>query len=168
MLPFHQNLELTAKTSQAVMENAEKNFVGLLQQSIAVRVVALVAVLACLFGVCLAVVSLFAIENGVLAAGIAMAGSLFAGLLTAVIGQFFSGENKPLFQLGFGMAIRLLGLLGLALFVRFRMPQLVDAGFVFFLLVFYGADLLLETVTLIGGISTAQPSVRPTVHEVAG
>lgn len=128
----------------------------------------LVAVTLVLFAICVSVSYLLAIRGGVQAAALAMVGCLSAGLLSTFVSVFFRGDKKALFQLGFGMAIRMFGLLGLALFVHFRAPYLVDSGFLFFLLVFYGADLLIETAMLLGGISDVKPAMRKTSSEVAG
>ena len=54
------------------------------------------------------------------------------------------------------MAIRMFGLLAVALVVHFKAPQLVDAGFIFFLFAFYSVDLVIETTMLVGSISTVK------------
>lgn len=151
----------------AVAENAENKLVSLLRRSAAARALALVASSLILFGVCVLFCFVFAVPGGVRAAALAMSGCLIAGLLSTFVGLFFRGESKALFRLGFGMVIRMFGLLGLALFVHFRAPQLVDSGFIYFLLVFYGAELSIETAMLLGDISNVKPAMR-SPNEVAG
>ena len=64
------------------------------------------------------------------------------------------GARAILHQVGIAMMIRLVGLLLVCLLVRWRYEYLIDGGFVFFLLAFYLAGLVLETVLLLGRVST--------------
>lgn len=58
------------------------------------------------------------------------------------------------------MAIRMISLISLTLYVHFQAQELVESGFIFFLFVFYAADLSIETMMLLSGISP--------VNKVAG
>jgi hypothetical protein len=143
-----------------VKENAYNRLVSLARRSVAARAFALVLISAVLLAICCVVSIVFSIRGGISAAFVSMSGCLVAGLLSTAVCGFSRLDGKPLVQLGFGMAIRMICLLGLVLIVHFRVPELVDSGFIFFLFVFYVADLSIETAMLVGNVSV--------VNKVAG
>jgi hypothetical protein len=76
------------------------------------------------------------------------------GLLALAISALFPGPEMALFNMLVGMFVRMFVPLGVCLMIYARRGVLVDAGLVFYVLIFYMISLAIETGFLVRQLQT--------------
>ncbi len=110
------------------------------------RVLILLAVVVVLWICSLSIALPTAGANGVVATSIAAIICLFGGASALIISEVLRGPVLMAYGVVGGMLIRMAIPLGMLLVFRFQTPHLMDAGLIYYLLVFYMATLLMETL----------------------
>jgi hypothetical protein len=124
------------------------------------RSLALLGVTAIAAAVVLPIAAAASGMTGISAAAIALGICFGSGVLSFWLVRNLHGPDVVLYQVLLGMMPRMGIALGAAMVIYYRGGWLVDAGFVYYLLVFYFVTLAAETALLING-SAKQPTNTP-------
>lgn len=84
--------------------------------------------------------------DGVMSAAVAMMVCLFAGVISEIAVRLFNDPTQVMYRVLFGMLLRMGIPLGFCMAVHSLGGRLADAGFVYYLLVFYMVTLVVDTL----------------------